>query len=230
MGDPVWRRSCTAAARAIRCTSSRCCSSCTNWTVRDAELALPTALRESIRERLRRLPEPARALLDIAAVLGRRFDVFALERGAGMTGSALADAVDLLVQRRLLREFDEGASLDFGHHRIREVVYEGLGAARRIVLHRRAAEALVDSPGDNTAAIAAHCEAAGEWAGAITQLRAGRAAFARAVGAARGGARGRACAGARSEAWRCGRCRTAACGCTSSPAISMRRTDAAARQ
>lgn len=131
--------------------------------------ALPAALRDSIRERLQRLPEPARAVLEIAAVLGRRFDVFALERGCGMTGDALADAVDLLVRRRLLRPFDDGASLDFDHHCIREVVIDDLGAARRMVLHRRAAETLLDTENDSSAAIARHHELAGDWSAAIAQ-------------------------------------------------------------
>ena len=131
--------------------------------------ALPAALRDSIRERLQRLPEPARAVLEIAAVLGRRFDLLALERGCGMTGDALADAVDLLVRRRLLRPFDDGASLDFDHHCIREVVSDDVGAARRIVLHRRAAEALIGAEGDNSAAIALHHEKAGDWSEAIAQ-------------------------------------------------------------
>lgn len=130
---------------------------------------LPAALRDSIRERIGRVSEAARAVLEIAAVLGRRFDVFSLERGSGMSGHALADAVDLLVQRRLLREFEAGASLDFDHPHIRDVVVDDLRAARRIVLHRRAAEALLGADGDNSAAIAHHHEEAGDWAQAIAQ-------------------------------------------------------------
>jgi tetratricopeptide (TPR) repeat protein/DNA-binding XRE family transcriptional regulator len=141
---------------------------CSERGEREADV-LPAALRDSIRERLQRLPEPARAVLEIAAVLGRRFDLFALERGCGLAGDALADAVDLLLQRRLLRSFDDGASLDFDHHCIREVVSDDLGAARRIVLHRRAAEALAGAEGDNSSAIARHHERAGDWAEAIEQ-------------------------------------------------------------
>lgn len=138
-----------------------------NEAAPEAALILPPALRDSIRERLRRLPTQARAILDIAAVLGRRFDFFALERGAGVNGGALADAVDLLVQRRLLHEIDDGGSFDFAHGKIREVVYDDLGSARRIVLHRRAAEALLACEGDNDAVIAEHCELAGQWEPAV---------------------------------------------------------------
>jgi tetratricopeptide (TPR) repeat protein/transcriptional regulator with XRE-family HTH domain len=138
-----------------------------NGASADATPTLPPALRDSIRERLRRLPARPRAILDIAAVLGRRFDFFALERGAGIAGGSLAEAVDLLVQRRLLHEIDDGSSFDFAHDKIREVVYGDLGSAKRIVLHRRAAEALMASEGDNDAVIAEHCELAGQWEPAV---------------------------------------------------------------
>ena len=96
-----------------------------------------------------------------------------------MTGDALADAVDLLLRRRLLRPFDDGASLDFDHHCIREVVIADLSAARRMVLHRRAAEALIDTEDDNSAAIARHHELAGDWGEAIAHhARAARRALA----------------------------------------------------
>jgi predicted ATPase/DNA-binding XRE family transcriptional regulator len=63
-------------------------------------LALPPALRDSIRERVARLQAAPRAVLDMAAVLGRSVDFLTLERATHMVGSALADAIDLLVQRR----------------------------------------------------------------------------------------------------------------------------------
>jgi len=135
----------------------------------DGGLTLPPALRDSIRERVARLPAAPRAVLDTAAVLGRSVDFLTLERATHMAGSALADAIDLLVQRRLLREVDGGAVYDFDHDRIREAVHDDLGAARRIVLHRRAAEALIDGGADNAAMIAEHWEAAQQWDGAVRQ-------------------------------------------------------------
>lgn len=128
---------------------------------------LPIALRDSIRERLQRLSGPARAVVEFAAVLGRRFEVHLLERACGMTGDGLAQAVDLLVQRRLLRAVDDDGGLDFDHDVIRQVISDDLGAARRVVLHRRAAEALGDAEGDNGAWIARHHEGSGDWGPAI---------------------------------------------------------------
>ena len=133
----------------------------------DLAFPMPPALRDSIRERLRRLPPPARALLDMAAVLGRHFDFLTLERGAGMAGVALAEGVELLVQRRLLREVDGAAGFDFSHDRIREVVYADLGTARRIVLHRHAAEALQAAGAQDDALMAGHYELARQWDAAI---------------------------------------------------------------
>jgi tetratricopeptide (TPR) repeat protein/transcriptional regulator with XRE-family HTH domain len=135
----------------------------------DASIALPPALRDSILERVGRLDASTRAVLDTAAVLGRSFDFLTLERAARMPDAALADAIDLLVQRRLLREIDGVDDYDFSHDRIREAVYESLGAARRIVLHRSAAEALIDSGADNPALVAEHWELAHQWDAAIRQ-------------------------------------------------------------
>lgn len=135
----------------------------------EAAFALPAALRDSIHERLRRLPAQPRAILDMAAVLGRHFDFVTLERATRVAGPALAEAIDLLMQRRLLHEIDAGEGYDFGHDKIREVVYADLGAARRIVLHRRAAEALIDAGADNAALLAEHCELAQQWDAAIRQ-------------------------------------------------------------
>jgi tetratricopeptide (TPR) repeat protein len=83
---------------------------------------------------------------------------------------ALAEGVELLVQRRLLREMDGGAGFDFSHDRIREVVHADLGAARRIVLHRHAADALQSAGAEDHALIAGHCELAQQWDAAIAHF------------------------------------------------------------
>lgn len=137
-----------------------------------ASLTLPEALRESVRARILRLPAPVRPILDAAAVLGRRFD-FALLRGlTGEADAALLDALDLLVRRHLLVEGPGGDGYDFSHDKVREVVYHDLGAARRILLHRAAAEAMErESGGDERAGpIAEHFERGQVWEKAVTCL------------------------------------------------------------
>ena len=78
-----------------------------------------------------------RALLDVAAVLGRRFDFETLlalsprhpeafPAGAGDAGEAAAAARGV-----------RGGFYDFSHDKVREVVYRDIGVARRVLLHRR---------------------------------------------------------------------------------------------
>ncbi len=125
-----------------------------NWQVdiqrfdgSDAVLTLPDALRESVRVRLRRLPQPMRRVLEAAAVLGRRFDFATLVAVSGESGLALLEMVEALIQRHLLRETGDGESYDFSHDKVREVVYSDLSSARRILLHRAAAATLVETGG-----------------------------------------------------------------------------------
>ncbi|HXF60295.1 MAG TPA: AAA family ATPase, partial [Caldilineaceae bacterium] len=110
----------------------------------DASLALPDALRESVRVRLRRLPTPMRRVLEVAAVLGRRFDFATLAAASGEREDSLLELVEGLLQRQLLREtgaaeagpYGLGHDYDFSHDKIREVVYHDISNARRVLLHR----------------------------------------------------------------------------------------------
>jgi predicted ATPase len=111
----------------------------------DDNVTLPDALRESVRVRLRRLPQPMRRVLEAAAVLGRRFDFATLAAVSGESGLALLEMVEALIQRQLLRETNDGESYDFSHDKVREVVYTDLSTARRILLHRAAAATLEET-------------------------------------------------------------------------------------
>jgi tetratricopeptide (TPR) repeat protein/transcriptional regulator with XRE-family HTH domain len=106
------------------------------------ELPLPDALRASVRARLAHVDADARAVLDVAAVLGRRFDFETLLAVTRKPEEELLTALEALVRRRLLREASEDGFYDFSHDKVREVVYRGIVAARRTALHRAVAEAL----------------------------------------------------------------------------------------
>jgi tetratricopeptide (TPR) repeat protein/transcriptional regulator with XRE-family HTH domain len=153
------------------------------WQVEPARLAgagpaltAPEALREAVRHRLGRLPSPARALLDAAAVLGRRFDVATLQAVTGEGEAALLDGLDELVRRRLLHDEGDGRHVDFSHDKIREVVYHDLASPRRALLHRQVAAALEGMAGPNpiarAAALAEHYERGQAWRKAIVYLAA----------------------------------------------------------
>ena len=105
-------------------------------------LPLPNALLESVRVRLARVPHEDRQLLDVAAVLGRRFDFETLLALTQVAEERFLYTLESLVKRRLLREDPESGFYDFSHDKVREVVYRDIGTARRVLLHRAVAEML----------------------------------------------------------------------------------------
>jgi predicted ATPase/DNA-binding XRE family transcriptional regulator len=135
------------------------------------ELPLPDALRASVRARIAHVPAEARTTLDVAAVLGRRFDFETLLAATRKSEEDLLPALETLVRRRLLREEPEEGFYDFSHDKVREVVYREIVGARRMGLHRAVAEALekrAKGEGqDRDAWLAEHYERAHVWEKAL---------------------------------------------------------------
>jgi tetratricopeptide (TPR) repeat protein/predicted Ser/Thr protein kinase len=104
---------------------------------------LPEGIREVILGRVSRLSEPSVRALTLAAVIGREFDLELLEAFADIPENDLLDAIDEARQAQLL---DEAAGrpgrYSFHHELIRNALYEGMAATRRVRIHRRIAEAL----------------------------------------------------------------------------------------
>jgi hypothetical protein len=99
--------------------------------------AVPTSMRQFITSRLDLLPEAERTALNIAAVLGEVVEVALLRRLVGEPR-----AHEPLLERGLLVPYggDGQENLRFAHSLVRDVAYEGLLKARRIEIHRAAAE------------------------------------------------------------------------------------------
>ena len=137
-------------------------------------LPLPDALRDSVRVRLARVPQEDRRLLDVAAVLGRRFDFEILLALARVPEERFLDTMESLVKRRLLREDQEDGFYDFSHDKVREVVYRDIGMARRVLLHRAVAEMLQQRPTskahERDAHLAEHYERGNVWPKALLYL------------------------------------------------------------
>jgi hypothetical protein len=79
------------------------------------EIPLPEALRASVRARLGHVPAEARHTLDVAAVLGRRFDFETLAAVTREPEDRVLASLETLVKRRLLREEPEDGFYDFSH-------------------------------------------------------------------------------------------------------------------
>lgn len=138
-------------------------------------ISLPDALRQAVRDRLRRISAEARTVLEVAAVFGRRFSFQDLELAYPGGSLTLVDIVENLLARQLLREIEAGRYYDFSHDKIREVVYSDLSAVRRRLLHRTYAVALEEQAPDRAAVLAEHYEKGEVWDKAIHYLR--QAAF-----------------------------------------------------
>jgi DNA-binding SARP family transcriptional activator len=163
-------------ARAVRdqCTAGRA-----------PALDLPEEVRTLTARSLAGLSDRASRLADLAAVIGRDLDVRVLEHAAELTEHELADGVEELVRRRVLRQLD--GRFDFGHDRLREVAYRRLLEPRRVLLHRRVGEAMeavyAADLAPHYAIIGAHYRQASVWPQACRyQARAGFAALERGAG------------------------------------------------
>jgi regulation of enolase protein 1 (concanavalin A-like superfamily) len=105
-------------------------------------LPIPNSVQRVVRQRVSRLCEADRQLLQCAAVIGRPFSFEALRRAAGREMEATLEGVEQLLAADLISAQAHPAAFDFRHDKIREVVYEDLVPTRRQQLHWRVGEAL----------------------------------------------------------------------------------------
>jgi len=101
----------------------------------------PEEFAEYLAGQLTGLPPEQDRVLAVASVLGREFPFALLLRASGEEEEGLAEVVQELVARGLLRERPEEV-LEFLRDDLRLTVYHRLTEARRRLLHKRAGEAL----------------------------------------------------------------------------------------
>ncbi|MEV4640580.1 BTAD domain-containing putative transcriptional regulator [Actinoplanes sp. NPDC049548] len=125
------------------------------WAAGAALGDIPAGVRDVIRHRLNRLPEPARTVLQQAAVLGLDIDPEVL---AAIAGDQSPDALDAALEAGFLTEDDQ--RLRFTHVLVRDTLYDDLSVLRRSRWHALAGNAIERlSPGD-TVALARHFSSA----------------------------------------------------------------------
>lgn len=134
-----------------------------------ADLKGDGSLPDAIRERLDRLSAEASDLLRWCAVLGASIDPQQLAELSSLDVEAQVLALEELEKHALLRP--EGAAYGFAHDVVKQVVYAGLSQPRRVLMHRRTAEALRSLQAEDRAVdeatvadIARHAAAAGDHA------------------------------------------------------------------
>ena len=163
------------------------------------ELALPSSVRDVLRVRLAAASETAAQILATAAVIGRSFDFDTLREASGRSEEETVAALEQLIALGLVSEARHGMreheapgagpgqaapgarfpvlTYDFSHEKLRALVYEETSLARRRLLHRRVADALLAraharrDQGATAGQIAHHYREAGQDALAADQFK-----------------------------------------------------------
>ena len=109
----------------------------------DAPMRIPPGVRAVIGRRVARLSARCQALLLSASVIGREFGLDALAALSELEPDELMDVLNEAMAERVLDDVPGAPGrARFGHALIRDTLYDGLTAARRMQLHREAGEAL----------------------------------------------------------------------------------------
>ncbi len=134
---------------------------------------VPQAIRDVVRGRLASLPERARAELEVAAVLGERFELRTSVAASDRDAGDCLDALDAAIVTRILVPADGGYR--FAHALVRDAVLAEISDLRRTRLHHRAAEAILavhgDGP-DHAEPVAYHRLASASFADPLTVAKA----------------------------------------------------------
>lgn len=147
------------------------------WTFRagpfEQDEFIPEEVQTRIRRRVARLPRESRALLALAAVIGRPFEARLLQVASGAPPEQVLECLDSWLARHLMHELGpleqpvsaggqfarNECRYDFSHDLIRAVVYADLSQARRQILHTQlgdALEQLYGAQGGQVAELLAH--------------------------------------------------------------------------
>ncbi|MCA9932646.1 MAG: AAA family ATPase [Anaerolineales bacterium] len=131
-----------------------------------ASFAVPASVRDLLHQRLAQINETERQILQTAAAIGHSFDLLLVQAASGRSDEETVTALEALTARGLLVEQigRDHAAYDFSHDKLRVLVYEETGLARKRLLHRRLATTLVANRAPNAAVsaqIASHYQHAG---------------------------------------------------------------------
>jgi DNA-binding SARP family transcriptional activator len=102
---------------------------------------IPLVVGDVIRRRLSRLPDDVQAVLTVAAIIGREFDLDLLHRVAGLGADDAFELLEAAVMAGTIVEVKLG-EYRFGHGLVHETLYDDLSPGRRTRLHLRVAEVI----------------------------------------------------------------------------------------
>ncbi len=104
-------------------------------------LLLPASLRQLVARRLEGLPPNARAVVELAAVLGREVEADLLQLASALPDADFLEAMTVLVRRQVFEE-REVNHYRFDHDKLREIAYEQIATESRCQLHARVAQVI----------------------------------------------------------------------------------------
>jgi predicted ATPase len=107
---------------------------------------LPQGVRDLLHSRLGAASPVEQQLLQTAATIGRSFDFDLLRRASGRVDDEVVAGLERLVALDLVREVDNADGsirFDFGHEKLRALVYDEASLIRRRLLHGRIADTLL---------------------------------------------------------------------------------------
>jgi DNA-binding SARP family transcriptional activator/tetratricopeptide (TPR) repeat protein len=143
-----------------------------------ARTTVPQSVQSVIVRRLAHLSEDCRGVLVLASVVGREFSPALLAELSGTSETDVLHLLDEAMQSRAVSGVpDTPGRLRFTHVLIRDALYEGVTAARRIGLHRRVVDALEalygQSSGQHFTELAHHALAGSDFERALLYARRG---------------------------------------------------------
>jgi predicted ATPase len=108
-----------------------------------SSVRIPEGVREVIGRRLDQLSDECNRILTIASVIGREFNLDALEPLSEKSGDQLLELLDEAMAARVINELPQiVGQYSFVHALIRETLYDEISTARRVRFHRRIGEVL----------------------------------------------------------------------------------------
>lgn len=114
-------------------------------------LALPQGIRDAVGLRLASLSPACNEILRHAAVIGRDFNSRVLFELGGESHEAQLELLGEALAAGLLKEHPTAGTYSFSHALVRQTLYDDLGLAQRVIVHRATASALERIYGDGSA-------------------------------------------------------------------------------
>ncbi|MBN1654440.1 MAG: AAA family ATPase [Deltaproteobacteria bacterium] len=114
--------------------------------IRPQDIELPEAVLDIVRSRLDKIDPDSRRLLEVASVVGRKFDLSVLQHLFYPKTAEVLSALEAAERSGLVNRPVGVGEYEFSHDLVAEVLYHGLSVKARARFHRRVGEVLEQHP------------------------------------------------------------------------------------